>query len=78
MTRVLRGTGWVLVAAGSVVLLYLAYQLLFTNTITAATQTQLLEQWRIDVDEAAPRRAESSSPDGGAASPPPEGRQQGG
>lgn len=75
MTRVLRGTGWVLVAAGSVVLLYLAYQLLFTNTITAATQTQLLEQWRIDVDEAAPRRAESSSPDGGAASPPPEDRQ---
>jgi sortase A len=63
VTRVLRGTGWLLVAAGSVVLLYLAYQLVFTNTITAAAQAQLLEHWRLEVDE--PEHATATTaPDG--------------
>lgn len=49
MRRVLRGTGWLLVAAGVIVLLYLVYQLLFTNTVTNAAQEQLLEEWNAQV-----------------------------
>lgn len=63
MTRVLRGTGWVLIAVGGVVLLYLAYQLLFTNTVTAATQRALLEQWELEVDEAAPTAEPTLGPE---------------
>lgn len=47
--RVLRGIGWLFLAAGAVVLLYLVYSLLFTNLQTEAEQSQLLEQWQLQV-----------------------------
>lgn len=52
--RLLRTGGWLLIAAGLLVVLYLAYSLLFTNTITNAAQEQMLEEWtmRIDAGEA--------------------------
>ena len=54
MTRVIRAAGWLLIAFGTLVVLYLAYQLLYTNTVTSAAQGQLLEEWRLDVDDSEP------------------------
>lgn len=52
--RVLRWLGWLLIAAGVLVGLYLVYSLLFTNLETDAAQGELLERWEAEV------------PDGGA------------
>ena len=60
MTHLVRATGWVLIAAGAVVLLYLVYQLVFTNTVTNAAQQQLLEQWSPEVEEPVRRLAVTS------------------
>ena len=46
-----------LIAFGTVVLLYLAYQLLYTNTVTSAAQGQLLEDWHLDVEDTEARPA---------------------
>lgn len=54
MTRAIRAAGWLLIAFGTLVGLYLAYQLLYTNTVTSAGQGQLLEDWRLDVDVSEP------------------------
>ena len=51
VTRAIRAAGWLLIAFGTLVLLYLAYQLLYTNTVTSAAQGQLLEDWRLDVED---------------------------
>ncbi len=47
--RVMRGIGYLFLAAGAVVLLYLAYSLLFTNLQTEAEQSELLEDWQLQV-----------------------------
>lgn len=47
--RVARALGWVLIAAGSVVLLYLVYSLWFTNLGTNAEQSRMLERWEAEV-----------------------------
>lgn len=45
MNRLLRGTGWLFIAVGTVVLLYLIYSLLYTNRTTAGAQRELQDQW---------------------------------
>lgn len=55
VTRIIRAAGWFLIAFGTLVVLYISYQLLYTNTLTSAAQEELLEDWRIDVDESDPR-----------------------
>lgn len=47
--RALRGVGWSFLTAGAVVLLYLVYSLLFTNLQTDSAQSQLLEDWQLNV-----------------------------
>jgi sortase A len=49
--RALRGVGWLFLAAGAVVLLYLVYSLLFTNLQTESEQSDLLEQWQLEVGQ---------------------------
>jgi len=64
----LRALGYLCVAAGTVILLYLVYSLLFTNYRTEAAQSDLLEQWQLEVGQvggpAVP--AGSMPPPGGA------------
>lgn len=45
--RVLRTAGWVLIAAGAVILLYLVYLLFWTNRTTHVAQNELLEEWNL-------------------------------
>lgn len=45
LTRALRLTGWTLITAGCVVLLYLVYALFFTGFETSAAQAELAEEW---------------------------------
>ncbi|HEX2026446.1 MAG TPA: class E sortase [Nitriliruptorales bacterium] len=47
MIRVLRTAGWLLIAAGAVILLYLVYLLFWTNRTTQGAQAQLLEEWNL-------------------------------
>jgi sortase A len=49
VTRVVRATGWTLVVAGSVVLLYVVYLLWFTNLGTNQAQRDFAEAWERDV-----------------------------
>jgi sortase A len=49
LTRVVRATGWTLVVAGSVVLLYVVYLLWFTNLGTDRAQRDLAEAWERSV-----------------------------
>jgi sortase A len=49
VTRVVRGVGWLLVVAGSVVLLYVVYLLWFTNLETDRAQRELAEAWDLAV-----------------------------
>jgi sortase A len=49
--RLLKVTGWVLVSAGLLVFLYLAYTLLYTNLRTERAQARMLEEWALDVGE---------------------------
>jgi sortase A len=51
VTRALRVSGWALIGAGAVVLLYLVYSLFFTNFTTRGAQADLLEQWSLEVGE---------------------------
>jgi sortase A len=51
MNRVLRGLGWLFIAIGVVVLLYLVYSLLYTNRTTAQAQKDLGDQWQLDVPD---------------------------
>jgi sortase A len=45
VTKVVRGAGWTLVVAGSVVLLYVVYLLWFTNLGTDRAQRDLADAW---------------------------------
>lgn len=65
LNRMLRGLGWLFIAVGVLVLLYLVYSLLYTNRATANAQRQLDEEWNLSLDE-----------DGGAASEEPQGGQR--
>jgi sortase A len=49
--RLLKVSGWLLISAGLLVFLYLAYTLLYTNLRTERAQSQLLEEWSLDVGE---------------------------
>lgn len=49
MTRVLRLAGWLMVAGGVVIALYLVYSLYYTGVATEAAQRDLLERWERDV-----------------------------
>lgn len=66
--RVLRWLGWLLIAAGVLVGLYLVYTLLFTNLETDAAQGELLERWEAEVtdggdaDEQATEAVEPEAP----------------
>lgn len=51
MTKVIRGAGWTLVGVGTLILLYLVYLMFFTNLKTDAAQSELLEQWELEVGE---------------------------
>jgi sortase A len=59
VARVARGLGWVLVAAGAVVLLYVVYLQWFTGLETARAQEELRQQWELAV----PDRAQDQDPD---------------
>ncbi len=67
-----RAVGWLCVAAGTVILLYLVYSLLFTNLRTGAAQSDLLDQWELEVGQVGGPvlPAESVPPPGGAAPAP--------
>ncbi|MBW3578496.1 MAG: class E sortase [Actinobacteria bacterium] len=65
MSKVLRAVGWLLIATGAVILLYMVYLLLWTNRSADASQRELLDQWEVsygalDGDPAAP--AEPAAP----------------
>lgn len=48
MSRIVRGVGWTLIAAGTVILLYLVYLLFYTNLTTDQAQGDLLESWQAE------------------------------
>jgi sortase A len=60
VTRVVRAAGWVLVVAGSVVLLYVVYLLWFTNLGTDRAQRELADAW----DRSVPAQPAAPSSDG--------------
>lgn len=62
MTRALRVTGWTLIAAGAVVLLYLVYSLFFTTVATNTAQAELSQQWERQLGQLR-AAAESTSED---------------
>lgn len=74
VTRGLRALGWVAIAAGTLVVLYLVYALVFTNVATRRGQAALAEDWPGDVravpgehgvsPAAAPTAAAAPAPDG--------------
>jgi sortase A len=47
LTRALRAFGWTLVAVGAVLLLYVVYQLFYTNLETDRAQAQLRDAWTV-------------------------------
>ncbi|MGH8885803.1 MAG: class E sortase [Egibacteraceae bacterium] len=49
MSRVLRFTGWTLIGAGAVALLYLAYSLFYTGLESRRAQAELGREWALDV-----------------------------
>lgn len=63
INRTLRGLGWLFIAVGLLVLLYLVYSLLYTNRATANAQRQLDEEWNLSLDEGGGAAAED--PEGG-------------
>ncbi|HWB73132.1 MAG TPA: class E sortase [Egibacteraceae bacterium] len=64
--RALRVLGWTLITIGAVILLYLAYALLFTNLATRSAQADLLEDWELEVGPPAvvplPGEAQTDAP----------------
>lgn len=67
MTRALRYTGWTLITAGLVALLYVAYSLFFTNLATEAAQSDLSAEWDSHVSQVAsagePERTDEPDPE---------------
>lgn len=60
--KLVTGTGWTLIAAGLVILLYLVYTLFYTNLSTDAAQSSMLDEWTTQVGDPA---ADSEPPGGG-------------
>ncbi len=54
VTRLVRGVGWTLIAAGSVLLLYVVYLLFYTNLTTDRAQAELRDAWTTSVADEAP------------------------
>jgi sortase A len=77
MTRVLRGTGWLLIGLGVVVGLYVVYRLVFTGLVADAAQDALLEEWDLTIAEPARgvtvAQAGSAAKETRPAPPPPPG-----
>ncbi len=48
MRKVVRFSGWTLIGAGVLILLYLVYLMFFTNLTTDHAQDELLQQWTLD------------------------------
>lgn len=70
MTRALRYTGWTLISAGAVVLLYVVYSLFFTSLATSAAQEDLSEEWDRQLRlQAAAAPEEDSEPERPAVDP---------
>ena len=68
LTRALRYTGWALITAGTVVLLYVVYSLFFTNLTTDAAQADLSREWDrlvapVEVEEEPPADEPDPAPD---------------
>ena len=53
LNRMLRGLGWLFIATGVVVLLYLVYSLFYTNRATAEAQRDLGSEWDLYLREGA-------------------------
>jgi sortase A len=49
VNRLLRATGWLFIATGTLVLLYLVYSLLYTNRTTEQAQEALRDQWELQL-----------------------------
>lgn len=63
--RLIRGVGWLLIAAGLVILLYLFYVLVWTNRTTARAQDEMLDQWNVEygpVEQALPAEPAGAEP----------------
>lgn len=68
MVRVVRGIGWLLVASGAIVLLYVVYLLWFTGLETQRAQRDLAQAWELtvpgtEVDTATPDSEPEPEPD---------------
>lgn len=75
LTRVIRWTGWTLIATGVLILLYVVYLLYFTSFETNRAQQRLAERFEIDISavEDAPAPTElPSEPVGGGEEQPAE------
>lgn len=48
LQKVARYTGWTLISAGVLILLYLVYLMFFTNLTTSQAQSDLLEEWELN------------------------------
>lgn len=59
LNRLLRATGWLFIAIGTIVLLYLVYSLLYTNRTTEAAQDALRDQWELQLDGGEHQAADS-------------------
>lgn len=51
VNRVLRGLGWLFISIGVIVLLYLVYSLLYTNRATEAAQSELGDEWNLNLED---------------------------
>lgn len=63
MSRIVRGVGWTLIAAGVLILLYLAYLLFYTNFTTDQAQDGLLETWQAEYGQLPGEGELASGPD---------------
>ncbi len=68
MARVIRGIGWTLIGFGVLILLFVVYLLFWTNATTSRAQSQLLDEWSVEVG-ALP--GEEASPSESATAPTP-------
>jgi sortase A len=53
LTKALRGSGWVFVGLGVLILLYVIYSLFFTGLATRRAQADMRDAWALEVEEAA-------------------------
>lgn len=70
LNRVIRGLGWLFIAVGVVVLLYVVYSLLYTNRATDQAQRDLGDQWDLYLREDG-RELPGEGEDGEAGPPDP-------